>query len=88
MAELAYPIKLDDKYPCRGRDANGEQVHWDDLLSEGDITGPGDDHGDTSEARVVRGYDGLWVIWDPSVQREIIERDLASVPSEQEARHG
>lgn len=88
MAELAYPIKLDDAYPCRGTDANGDAVHWGDLLAEGDITGPGDDSDCVPEARVVRGTDGLWVIWDPTVQREIAERVLAPASSESEERHG
>lgn len=39
MAELRYPIKLDDDYPCRGVDAAGEHVVFDDLLQEGNRVG-------------------------------------------------
>ena len=78
MAELAYPIKLNDNYTCQGTDANGASVFWDDLLYEGDVTGPSGPGGGEgySDARVVRRDDGLWVEADPTVQEEIVARVL------------
>jgi hypothetical protein len=62
VADLAYPIKLDDDYPCRGRDALGEEQVFDDLLCEGMAVGPkiGDEVFLTGE--VVRRNDGLWAV--------------------------
>lgn len=62
MSDLAYPIKLDDDYPCRGRDALGEVQTFDDLLTEGMEVGPkaGDEVFITGH--VVRRADGLWAV--------------------------
>lgn len=64
MEDLAYPIKLDDDYPCRGTDAFGEEQTFDDLLKEGMEVGPrvGDDTFCTGV--VVKRSDGLWAIAD------------------------
>lgn len=61
--EIAFPFKLDDDYPCRGEDANGKEIHFDDLLFEGEIVSSvtvGDDHFGPY-GRVVRRDDGLWI---------------------------
>jgi hypothetical protein len=62
VTDLAYPIKLDDDYPCRGVDALGETQTFDDLLREGMEVGPrvGDDVFPTGI--VVRRDDGLWAV--------------------------
>ena len=62
MGDLAYPIKLDDDYPCRGRDAFGEEQVFDDFLQEGQEVGPkvGDDMFPTGV--VERRDDGLWAV--------------------------
>lgn len=62
MSDLAYPIKLNDDYPCQGTDALGETQTFDDLLREGMSVGPiidGDIH---PTGEVVRKADGLWVV--------------------------
>jgi hypothetical protein len=62
VSDLAYPIKLNDDYPCRGRDAFGEEQTFDDLLEEGMEVGPrvGDEVFCTGV--VVKRPDGLWAI--------------------------
>jgi hypothetical protein len=62
VSDLAYPIKLDDDYPCQGTDAFGETQTFDDLLTEGMSVGPkvGDDVFPTGV--VVRRDDGLWAV--------------------------
>lgn len=64
MSDLAYPIKLNDSYPCQGTDANGCAIVFPDLLREGEQVGPSDED-DGGEALfvsgvVVRRPDGLW----------------------------
>lgn len=63
MKRPKHPIKLDDSYPCRGRDADDREVVYDDLLSEGDRVGEfTDSNGNVyGDALVVRRDDGLWV---------------------------
>lgn len=39
MAEFTLPLELDADYPCRGRDANGKEIHFDDLLAVGEEVG-------------------------------------------------
>lgn len=80
MADLHYPIKLDDNYPCAGTDANGDRVMWDDLLFEGQLTGPGHGHDDNvfpPFGRVVKRADGLWVEAAPEEDEAHRERGLA-----------
>lgn len=62
MTDLAYPIKLDDDYPCRGRDALGELQTFNDLLTEGMEVGPELDGEVFATGEVVRRDDGLWVV--------------------------
>lgn len=61
-ADLAYPIKLNDDYPCQGLDADGEIQTFNDLLHEGMSVGPicGEEIIPTGE--VVRKADGLWAV--------------------------
>lgn len=62
-SEIAFPLKLDDDYPCCGEDANGREFHFNDLLTVGEIVGArmvGDDvFGPWG--RVTRKSDGLWI---------------------------
>lgn len=78
MADLAYPIKLDE-YSCAGTDANGERVMWDDLLFEGQLTGPSHGHDNVFPpfGRVVKRDDGLWVEAAPDEDEKHRERTLA-----------
>lgn len=62
MNDLAYPIKLDDDYPCRGRDALGEEQTFDDLLKEGQEVGPKTGDEVFITGHVVRRDDGLWAV--------------------------
>lgn len=62
MADLAYPIKLDDDYPCRGTHALGETQTFDDLLQEGMDVGPKIDDEVFVTGVVVRKEDGLWCV--------------------------
>jgi hypothetical protein len=62
VADLAYPIKLDDDYPCRGTDALGELQTFDDLLREGMKVGPIIDGAVFPTGEVVRKVDGLWAV--------------------------
>lgn len=64
MNDLAYPIKLDDDYPCRGTDAFGELQTFDDLLKEGMEVGPAVDGEVFPTGRVIRKADGLWAVLD------------------------
>lgn len=67
--DTAYPVKLNDAYPCQGYDADGKPVFWEDLLDEGMRVGPsiGDDV--FPNATVVRKSDGLWVVGDDPTPR-------------------
>jgi hypothetical protein len=62
MSDLAYPIKLDDDYPCRGIDALGETQTFKDLLTEGMEVGPEVDGEVFPTGEVVRRDDGLWCV--------------------------
>lgn len=63
MNDLAYPIKLNDEYPCQGTDALGEMQTFDDLLREGMEVGPSDEDGNVyATGEVVRKADGLWAV--------------------------
>lgn len=64
MTDLAYPIKLDDDYPCRGTDAFGETQTFSDLLTEGMEVGPEIDGDVFPTGKVVRRDDGLWAVAD------------------------
>ncbi len=60
-----FPVKLDDDYACQGRNARGEFVTYDDLLSEGDQVGEfSDGEGNVWGPMhvVVRRVDGLWIV--------------------------
>lgn len=65
----AYPVKLDDGYPCRGVDANGRHVTYFDLLREGERVGepvPGDPlNAFPPFGIVVEREDGLWIEAEP-----------------------
>jgi hypothetical protein len=50
---MKFPVKLSDEYPCRGVDAEGDEVFFDDLLNEGDTV--------AGQGEVVRNPDGLWI---------------------------
>lgn len=64
---MRYPIKLDDKYPCRGIDADGKMVVYEDFLEVGQKVGPAapedEDGGEALyiDAQVVLREGGLWV---------------------------
>jgi hypothetical protein len=70
MSDLAYPIKLDDDYPCRGVDAMEDEQIFDDLLFEGQSVGPKDEDGNVHPTgEVVRKPDGLWAVAELSKVR-------------------
>jgi len=61
---VRFPVKLNDRYTCQGIDAEGDQVYFEDLLSEGERVGSySDGFGNVygPMATVVRKDDGLWV---------------------------
>lgn len=58
------PVKLNDAYPCQGKDAEGAYIAFDDLLDEGERVATlqvGDDQFGPFGV-VVRREDGLWVV--------------------------
>lgn len=67
---MKYPVELDTAYPCRGRDADGVEVHFHDLLDVGARVGQ-PVAGDPMNAfppfgTVVRHADAtLWIEADP-----------------------
>lgn len=83
--EIAFPLKLDDEYPCRGEDANGREFHFDDLLAVGQIVGArmvGDDvFGPWG--RVSRKSDGLWIEAAPDHMTDA-EKQLAANTGDQD----
>jgi hypothetical protein len=62
---MEYPVKLDADYPCRGVDARGQGIHFEDLLSPGQVVGqpvPGDPLNAFPPLGVVVERDGgLWI---------------------------
>ncbi len=79
--EIAFPLELDADYPCRGRDANGKETHFNDLLSVGEIVASvmvGDDlfgpYG-----RVVERDGGLWVDAAPDYDEKLRTEQLAAL---------
>lgn len=62
---LKFPVKLDDGYPCRGLDPDGNAIYFHDLLWVGTKVG-GEVPGDPLNAFppfgvVVCRDDGLWI---------------------------
>jgi len=68
VSDLAYPIKLEDDYPCRGIDALGEVQTFNDLLREGMEVGPELDGEVFPTGEVVQREDGLWAVAQCSEQ--------------------
>lgn len=64
---LKLPVKLNDNYTCKGRDADDAYIAFDDLLSEGERVptvqvGDGDDADQCGPyGLVVMREDGLWI---------------------------
>lgn len=64
--ETAYPVRLNERYPCQGRDANGEFITYPDLLEPGDVVGEevaGDEMNCQPPFGVVCNLNGdLWIL--------------------------
>jgi hypothetical protein len=61
---VVFPIKLNDSYPCQGRDHHGEYVTFNDILREGDVVATFTDCEGNSYGPygvVVRRENGLWI---------------------------
>ena len=61
---IAFPVKLNDGYPCQGFDAEGAPVYFEDLLYEGDqVADFMDEDGNLYGPMhtVVYRDDGLWI---------------------------
>lgn len=64
---IAFPLKLDDSYPCAGVDDAGVRWTFDDLLFEGGLVASYVDRDGNTYGPggvVVRREDGLWAVRD------------------------